>query len=236
MQLTILTLNLAGYKDWAIRQPEVIKVLNQANADIVLLQEVRYDPSISLLTQANYINSLLNTPYGHCVSDVSRFYAPSVGEPYREGLAILSKLPLYNPETLALAKAPDDKHTRMIQNVDVDINGTTLGLTNVHFSNNQYSASQLEEALGILSNRSKANIIAGDFNIFDINAHRASFDDKYGVSTDVTPYISFPTENATLDYILLPKAFHFASIKTLEGASDHNGVLAVVNVEKSPSR
>lgn len=230
MQLTILTLNLAGYKDWAVRQPKVIKALNQANADIVLLQEVRYDPSISPLTQANYINSLLDTPYAHSVSDVSRFYAPSVGEPYREGLAVLSKLPLYSPETLALAKAPDDKHARIIQNVDVDINGMTLGLTNVHFSNNQYSASQLEETLNILSNRNRATIIAGDFNIFDISAQRAGFDDKYSVSTDTTLYISFPTENATLDYILLPKAFHFVSIKTLESISDHNGVLAAVEI------
>lgn len=230
MQLTILTLNLAGYKDWAVRQPKVIKTLNQTNADIVFLQEVRYNTPISPLTQANYINSLLDTPYTHSVSDVSRFYAPSVGEPYREGLAVLSKLPLHNPETLALAKAPDDKHTRIIQNVDVDINGMTLGLTNVHFSNNQYSASQLEETLHLLSNRDKVSIIAGDFNIFDISAQRAGFDDKYSVSTDTTLYISFPTENATLDYILLPKAFHFVSIKTLESISDHNGVLAVVEI------
>lgn len=230
MQLTILTLNLAGYKDWAVRKPEIVKALNQVNANIVLLQEVRYDPSISPLTQANYINSLLDTPYAHSVSDVSRFYTPSVGEPYHEGLATLSRFPLHNPETLALTKAPDDKHTRIIQNVDVDINDTTLGLANVHFSNNQYSASQLEETLGILSSRNEATIIAGDFNIFDINAQRASFDNKYSVSTDVTPYISFPTENATLDYILLPKSFHFESIKTLNGISDHNGVLAVVEI------
>lgn len=230
MQLTILTLNIAGYKDWTIRQSEVIKALNQAKADIVFLQEVRYDPSISPLTQANYMNSLLDTPYAHSVSDISRFYAPSVGEPYREGLAVLSKLPLHNPETLALAKAPDDKHTRIIQNVDVDIDGATLGLTNVHFSNNQYSASQLEETLRLLSNRDKVSIIAGDFNIFDISTQRASLDDKYSASTDTTSYISFPTENATLDYILLPKAFHFVSIKTLESISDHAGVLAVVEI------
>lgn len=230
MQLTILTLNLAGYKDWAVRQPEVIRALNQANADIIFLQEVRYDPSISPLTQANYINSLLDTSYAHSVSDVSRFYAPSVGEPYREGLAILSRLPLHNLETLVLTKAPDDKHTRIIQNVDVDTNGTTLGLTNVHLSNNQYSASQLEETLNILSNRNRTTIIAGDFNIFDINTQRAGFDDKYSVSTDTASYISFPIENATLDYILLPKAFHFVSVKTLESISDHNGVFAVVEI------
>lgn len=230
MQLTILTLNLAGYKDWALREKKVVEALNQTNADIVFLQEVRYDPSISPLTQANYINSLLDTSYAHSVSDVSRFYAPSVGEPYREGLAILSRLPLHNLETLALTKAPDDKHTRIIQNVDVDTNGTTLGLTNVHLSNNQYSAGQLEEILDILSNRNRATIIAGDFNIFDINTQRASFDDKYSVSTDTTSYISFSTENATLDYILLPKALHFVSIKTLESISDHNGVLAVVEI------
>ncbi len=230
MQCTLLTLNLAGYKDWAAREPEIIKALNQANADVVLLQEVRYDPSISPLTQANYINSLLDIPYEYSVSDVSRFYAPSVGEPYREGLAILSKFPLHNPETLALTKSADDKHTRIIQNADVDMHGTALGLTNVHFSNNQYSTTQLKETLNILIERNTTNIIAGDFNIFDINDQRANFDDKYSISTDIMPYISFPAENRTLDYILLPKAFQFVDIKTLDGVSDHAGVLSVIEI------
>lgn len=230
MQLTLLTLNLAGYKDWAAREPEIIKALNQVNADVALLQEVRYDPSISPLTQANYINSLLDMPYEYSVSDVSRFYAPSVAEPYREGLAILSKFPLHNPEMLALAKAADDKHTRIIQNVDVDVHGTMLGLTNIHFSNNQYSASQLEETLNILSERNATNIIAGDFNIFNINDQRVSFDDKYSVSTDSMPYISFPAENRTLDYILLPRTLHFVDIKTLDDVSDHAGVLAAIEI------
>ena len=113
------------------------------------------------------------------MSDISRFYAPSVGEPYREGLAILSRVPPGNPETLVLTKAPDDKHTRIIQSVDIAIDGVSFGLTNVHFSNNQYSTSQLKETLDILGRRNKTNLIAGDFNIFDINTQRSSFEDNY---------------------------------------------------------
>ena len=56
-QITLLTLNLAGYKDWTERQVAIVTALNQANADIVLLQEVRYNPSISPLNQAEFINS-----------------------------------------------------------------------------------------------------------------------------------------------------------------------------------
>lgn len=37
MQLTIPTLNLAGYKDRALREKKVIEALNQANAEIVLI-------------------------------------------------------------------------------------------------------------------------------------------------------------------------------------------------------
>lgn len=230
MQITLLTLNLAGYKDWSNRQTAIATVLNQANADIVLLQEVRYDPSISPLNQAELINSLLAAPYEYSVYDISRFYAPSVGEPYREGLAILSRLSLHNPETLALRKAPDDKHTRIIQSVDVAIDGASFGVTNVHFSNNQYSTSQLKETLDILSSRNKSNLIAGDFNIFDISTQRRLFEDSYIVSTDIATYTSFPSENATLDYILLPNILRFASVKTVEGVSDHNGILAVVEL------
>lgn len=229
-QITLLTLNLAGYKDWSKRQAAIVAALSQANADIVLLQEVRYDPSISPLNQAEFINSLLAAPYEYSVSDISRFYAPSVGEPYREGLAILSRVPLNNPETLALAKAPDDKHTRIIQSADVAIDGVSFGLTNVHFSNNQYSASQLKEVIDILGNRNKPNLIAGDFNIFDINTQRSLFEDNYTVSTDITAYVSFPSENATLDYILLPNTLRYISVKTVEGVSDHNGILTVVEL------
>lgn len=229
-KITLLTLNLAGYKDWSKRQAAIVVALNQANADIVLLQEVRYDPSISPVNQAEFINSLLATSYEHSVYDISRFYAPSVGEPYREGIAILSRLPLHNPETLALAKASDDKHTRIIQSVDVAIDSASFGLTNVHFSNNQHSTSQLKEALDILGSRNKSNLIAGDFNIFDINTQRGLFEDNYTVSTDITTYISFPSENATLDYMLLPNKLRYVSVKTVEGLSDHNGVLAVIEL------
>lgn len=230
MHFTLLSLNLAGYKDWSKRQAAIVAALNQVGADIVLLQEVRYDPSISLLNQAEFINSLLAVPYEYSVSDICRFYAPSIGEPYREGLAILSRLPLHNPETLALTKAPDDKHTRIVQSVDVAIDGVSCGLTNVHFSNNQYSTSQLKEVIDILGNRNKSNLIAGDFNILDINTQRSLFEDNYTVSTDITAYISFPSENATLDYILLPNKLRYISVKTVEGLSDHNGILAVVEL------
>ena len=142
----------------------------------------------------------------------------------------MSRLPIRNPETLALAKIPDDKHTRIIQNADVTIGGMSFGLTNVHFSNDQHSTSQLKEALDILDRRNKSNLIAGDFNIFDINTQRHLFEDNYTVSTDITAYISFPSENATLDYILLPNKLRYVSIKTIERVSDHNGILAVVEL------
>lgn len=228
MKFTLLTLNLGGYKDWSKRRNDIVMALNQTNADIVLLQEVRYDRSISPLNQAEFISSSLTVPYEYSVSDISRFYVPSIGEPYREGLAILSRLPLCNSETLALAKAPDDRHTRIIQSVEVVIDGSSFGLTNVHFSNNRYSTIQLKETIDILDSRNKTNLIAGDFNIFDINNQRSLFEDDYTVSTDITAYTSFPLENATLDYILLPDLLRYVSVKTFEGISDHSGVLATI--------
>ena len=230
MQLSLLTLNLAGYKDWQTRERQVITALNQADADIVLLQEVRYDPYISAFTQAMYINTLLDNPYAYSSSGISRYYIPSAGEPFREGLAILSKYPLKNSETLALTKLPEDTHTRIIQYVDIDISDTQVSLTNVHFSNNQFSPLQLEETLTILSERDTTGIVAGDFNIFNIDHQRSLYGDGYHVSTDFLSYVSFPEKNLTLDYILLPKTIRFLSLNTITGVSDHDGVLAVIEL------
>jgi endonuclease/exonuclease/phosphatase family metal-dependent hydrolase len=233
MQLTILTLNLAGYKDWAIRQPEVIKALNQVNADVVFLQEVRYDPSISPLTQANYINSLLDTPYTHNVSDVSRFYAPSVGEPYREGLATLSNYPILQSDSIVLKQAPGDEHNRIVQLLDILVGDRVLKIANVHFSLSDtvdYATAHLKETIEILSARGEERIIAGDFNISHLEALGDIWKDRYRSSTE-KEYISFPEMNKRIDYFLIPRSDSFLDISvSSDELSDHRAVTADIQI------
>ena len=59
---------------------------------------------------------------------------------------------------------------------------------------------------------------------------RSLFEDSYVASTDITAYVSFPSENATLDYILFPKKLRYISVKTIERLSDHNGILAIAEL------
>ncbi|HEX6258319.1 MAG TPA: endonuclease/exonuclease/phosphatase family protein, partial [Candidatus Saccharimonadales bacterium] len=114
MQLKIISLNLAGFKDWEPRKQKIIDFIDKENPDILLLQEVKFDPSISAFSQSILLNQLLRKPFQFTQTTVSKFYQPSVGEAYREGLAILSKFPIKDSEALVLVKQADDKHPRII--------------------------------------------------------------------------------------------------------------------------
>jgi endonuclease/exonuclease/phosphatase family metal-dependent hydrolase len=222
--MKVTSLNLAGYKNWNDREANIVSFLNQTDSDIVFLQEVKYDPTHSSHTQSHYLNSLLAAPYTYTQSTVSRIFE-TAGKESREGLAVLSKFPITDVEVMVLAKRPDDKHTRIIQKVEVQVDGETRTFTNIHFSNNDYSDEQLEETLQILKNTSTESVVLGDFNIFDITTVAHLYADDYTASTEFTDYVSFPSENATFDYVLLPKTYTFTSLHIGENLSDHNALV-----------
>ena len=134
-------------------------------------------------------------------------------------------LPITEVEIFVIEKRPDDKHTRIIQKLQVQVNGETRTFTNIHFSNNDYSDEQLEETLQILKNTNTESVVLGDFNIFDITTVADLYADDYTASTEFTDYVSFPSENATFDYVLLPKAYSFTSLHIGENLSDHNALV-----------
>lgn len=219
--MRIVSLNLAGYKDWAMRAPQVIDFLNKVDADFVFFQEVRFDLDISPLAQSDLINSSLASPLPYISSSISRYYEPNIGKPYREGLAVLSRHPILKEETLALTKASDDKHQRIIQNLDIAVDGEIVGFSNIHLSNNHNSDNQLAELLSLFESRGEKRIILGDFNMFSIDKHSQALKGNYTASTDFLPYTSYPEKQQTLDYMLLPSGFSFKSIETVDGLSDH---------------
>jgi endonuclease/exonuclease/phosphatase family metal-dependent hydrolase len=99
-----------------------------------------------------------------------------------------------------------------------------LRLANIHLSNNYYAKEQLRELLELLEARGTRPIIAGDFNIFDLDAERALFEANYTSSTAFRQYKSFLSENITLDYVLLPKEYRFRSLDLTPGLSDHSAL------------
>lgn len=222
--MRVVSLNLAGYKDWGERSSKIVDFIDNTSADLMFFQEVRFDPDRSPLVQTDYINSLLKTPFLYSISSISRYYEPSVGRPYREGLAVLSRHSILKEETLALAKASDDKHQRIIQNLDIDVDGKIVGFSNIHLSNNHNSVSQFAELLSLLELRGEKRIILGDFNIFDIDKHGEMLD-GYTTSTSFTRYISYPEKQQTLDYILLPNGLKFESLEVVNGLSDHSALV-----------
>jgi hypothetical protein len=132
---------------------------------------------------------------------------------------------------IVLRKRADDKHTRIIQKVSLLIDGQVVNFTNVHFSNNAYSDEQLEETLLIAKNRNESSIILGDFNIFDIQTVSQLYVADYVASTEIKQYVSFPSEGATFDYMLAPKAYKYSSLDIGENLSDHNALTAVFELQ-----
>lgn len=230
VDMKVTSLNLAGYKNWPERESHIVSYLQTTNSDVVFLQEVKFNIEYSPFTQSRYINSLLSTPYLYSQSSVSRIFESS-GNESREGLAVLSKYPITNSETIVLMKRPDDKHTRIIQKVSLLVDGQTIDFTNVHFSNNDYSDEQLEETLKITKSRDETSVILGDFNIFDIQTVRDLYSDEYRASTDFYQYVSFPSENVTLDYVLVPRDYGFRSLSIGENLSDHNALTFELSVQ-----
>lgn len=221
----ILSLNLAGYRDWAERREPITRYIDFSKPDIILFQEVHFDQSISPFDQAITINNMLVEPYKFCHSSVSRPYVGRDGQPHREGLASLSRLPVLGTETLALTKRPDDKHLRIFQAITIQTTASPLSIVNVHFSNNSYAAEQLEELYTIVDRYDQPPIIVGDFNIFKLSDHRELYAAQHTPSTDFKQYVSFPGQKLTLDYLLLPKSFEFQEIETQDSLSDHSAIL-----------
>lgn len=230
MELKFTSLNLAGYKDWSTREASIIQFINRTQPDVLLLQEVKFDPAFSYYNQAVNMNQQLESPFHYHQSTISKYYQPSSGEAFREGLVALSKFPIINSEALVLVKQADDKHPRIIQNVNLNLGNEELHVTNVHFSNNHHSVGQLQELLTILRERQDQRIIVGDFNIFSLQEHGDLYSDTYSSSTDFKPYISFPAEDRTLDYALVPKDLALISIETTPGLSDHAAVTFTIHL------
>jgi len=184
---------------------------------------VRFDETSHAVNQAEELNSMLNVPYEFTSSSVSRFYRPSVGEPYKEGLAGLSRKLIRNSEVFALTQMPDDKHIRLVQNIDIVDGGLPLKVTNIHLSNNQYAPDQLQELMGVLDRRGEKRIVVGDLNIANLSEDSELYE-GYTISTEYGQYVSFPSKGLTLDYMLLPKSHEFIGLKATAGLSDHAAI------------
>ncbi|WP_382305811.1 endonuclease/exonuclease/phosphatase family protein [Herbiconiux sp. UC225_62] len=227
--MKIVSLNLRGFFDWPERLPLVVAYLQAERPDVVMLQEVVYLPDVSPFTQLDQLNDQLGFPFRH--SSVSRLQSSPQGA-YREGLAVLSRLPVTQSETLILLHEEGDPHNRLVQFFDVDAGaGTVWRLANVHLSvRDDFALHQLDEVLGILKARGEKRIVGGDFNIDHLEGRARRWRDDYVLSSETKHYVSFAGSNQANDYFLVPREYALRSLTlSPDGLSDHRALTVEID-------
>ena len=231
---TLASLNLWCFYDWGIRLPVIVKLLKKVQPDILFTQETQRNIATDPRSQIEIINAELGYPY--FIFAPADIKLKQKGEVYEflveHGLGILSKWPI-TTETIQLVKAQDDKEKRITLLCMVDINNTKHTLLNLHFSNsNIWAENHFKETLQILNQKNLNPIWAGDFNIYDIVKYKDLYGDRYTSSSEQYDYISYPNDNAPLDYVLLPRRYEFENFECYpEYISDHRIIVARIKAK-----
>ena len=224
LTMRITSLNLRGFFDWEQRSKRVIDFLRHTDSDVILFQEVVYLPDESPFSPVELLNRSLGYPYRH--SAITRLQdSPTYGV-YREGLAVLSRLPIPSTEALVLRHEDHDPHHRIVQFLDVQDGPVTHRLADVHLSvRDDFALHHLQEVLAILADRGEQRIIGGDFNVNHLEQHRSLWRDDYVLTSDIEQYVSYPHSRQANDYFLVPKTYAIGEIRlSSNDLSDHRAL------------
>jgi len=234
MKLTLTSLNLQGFEEWEQRKPHILEYLSKISPDVVFFQEAVFLPDVSPHNQAQLLNQELGYPFE--VSTISRLQVGVEHPVYREGLALLSKYPISSSDTLILKKAEGDDLNRILQMVDIAVNGSIIRLGHVHFSITDFvdfATPHLQETLDILKSRHEKRVLIGDFNLTYLEESENLWGADYKATTEV-PYITYPSWHEgpkRTDYALIPKEYTFDSIEVSgDGLSDHRALTVVIDI------
>jgi endonuclease/exonuclease/phosphatase family metal-dependent hydrolase len=221
--MRITTLNLRGFFDWDARSPQIVAYLRGIDPDVILFQEVVFLPDVSPFSPVELLNRDLGLPFRH--EAITRLQRGRTHPVYREGLAVLSKLPLAATQTLALQHETGDPHQRIVQLVDVTGEDGLWPLANVHLSvRDDFALHHLGEVLTILRDRGERRVLGGDFNVNHLERHAALWHDAVLTST-VARYQSHPSSEENDDYFLVPTEFRIDRVQVSgDGLSDHEAI------------
>jgi endonuclease/exonuclease/phosphatase family metal-dependent hydrolase len=229
MKLT--TLNLQGFDEWEERLPHIISFVKKEQPDVLFFQEAVYLPELSPFNQAQLLNQ--HVQYLYELSTISRLQVGVHYPTYREGLVVLSKHPIVRSDTIILKQAEGDEHNRIVQLIDVSIDGNIIKCAHVHFSITDvvdYATAHLKETIDIIRSRGESRIIIGDFNLSFLEDSEAYWGQDYKASTEV-PYLSYPTMDKRVDYALIPKDYSFDAITVSDDSlSDHRALTVEITV------
>jgi endonuclease/exonuclease/phosphatase family metal-dependent hydrolase len=239
--MKLITLNYWRYYDLPKRLPNILKAIQRLSPDVILFQEMQIDTSHSPFSQVETLkNSLPDYTYSihSTIYPKSRQQGKALKNPIQHGMAVLSKHPIINSfeyyvGTLSGEDAGENfqKEPRSVLCFDVLIKNRKHLLANIHFSNNEQAATdEFDEFLSFLKTRNECRIMAGDFNLYGL-ADKSDNYPKYKLSSDIQRYVSYPQRGWCLDYIMIPKNYHFQDFQVLdEYLSDHFGLFAEIGV------
>ncbi len=233
-KIKIVTINLWRYYDWSIRRPNILDFIEKNDPDIIALQEVQLNNSFSKSSQAEDLAKMAGYKY--------YFFSPTMKKTKQigldgelnqnasHGLAIISKYPITLCESYLLNQHQQDKEPRTVLFATININNTNIDICNVHFANRSiYSDLHIKELMDKIKSKINMPIILGDFNIYDLSPYKLSILTDYKSSHDFTNYISYPKDNGSLDYILLPDKFNFINVTCPDiYLSDHRPIIAEI--------
>lgn len=227
--IKLTSLNLQGFVDWSDRKPKILEYLRSENPDIILFQEVVFNPALSPYNQVEELNQALGYSYEHHA--VVRLHNSVTATNHREGLSVISKFPIMYGQTVILLQDPDDEHTRIFQRIDFKVSSRLIPVVNIHFSNRTtFATAQLGELLDYLEAREETPILAGDFNLID-GIPRLDQLQGYSDSLSYSKYVSYPGLPKPLDYILIPSSYEFGSGSVSpDGLSDHRALTGIIKV------
>jgi endonuclease/exonuclease/phosphatase family metal-dependent hydrolase len=222
--MRITSLNLRGFFDWQARVPRIEAYLRQADPDVILFQEVVFLPEVSPFTPADLLNRRLQYPYRH--GSVTRLQAGRQYPVYREGLALLSRLPVPTTEALALKHEEGDPHQRIVQLFDVREGEHLWRFADVHLSvKDEFAINHLKELLGILEARGERRILGGDFNVNHLERQAHLWRDSYVLTTQLQQYVTYEATREANDYFLVPKDYRIDAIQLSgDDLSDHRAL------------
>lgn len=231
--IKIFNLNLWRYNEFENRIINIIQSVENLQPDVIFLQESQLDIDQSFLTQEEIIKSKLNLDYKYSLHSTvyKKEYqkGQKLKDPIDHGMGIISKYPILNSFEYYLKQKDAGAEPRSVLFFDLEIEGILYKFINIHFTNKEEVAKQeMFEVFNLLERRNEKRILVGDFNMFNLTNYLEGLSD-YKLSFDFSNYISYPKDNGTLDYILIPENYYFMEVKCLEEyMSDHKALFAKI--------
>ena len=247
--MKIATFNLRHHADrWEERFQLVVETLLATGADLIGLQEVslKLGPKNQAEIIAEAMNGRLDRKeYSVCFKE-ARGYSKG-----KEGIAILSKIPVLEVKSVALPKL-----WRVAQMAKVMVNGQEIGFVNTHLHHEPLHSEevrypQAEYVMNWALSQAYPCIIVGDFNAQPYSSTIEMMKDNYSSAFESLhgkePEFTWPTplvggtvsadETEMIDYVFFnPTFFNVVNCKLIGNApppedttlypSDHFGVFA----------